>query len=147
MSNAYQTINRVLLVSDNPEAGYIIHKVLEISDFSKTIVSKTSGISALEYLKKNINFPSTLPEIIILDMSHPVTRGYEFLSTYESDPEIKDTSCKIIVVSNSLNSEQINELLDRPRVVGYVTKPLLVEKLKSLKSSYLKAPDKKQRIN
>ena len=146
MNGEYQTINLVMLVGDNPEANYINHKVLEIRKFSETIVSKTSVQSAIEYLKKNIDSPSLLPEIIMLDISKPVIRGYEFLDTFKKDPETMQGS-KIIVMSNSLNAHEIDAMLKRPSVAGYVNKLLLVEKLKILKSSYLKAPNKKQRIN
>ena len=118
MNGEYQTINLVMLVGDNPEANYINH----------------------------IDSPSLLPETIMLDISKPVIRGYEFLDTFKKDPETMQGS-KIIVMSNSLNAHEIDAMLKRPSVAGYVNKLLLVEKLKILKSSYLKAPNKKQRIN
>ena len=134
MNNDDQSFRLVMLVGNNQEANYINRKVLEISKFSVDIVSKTSGSSAIEYLRNHITHPSLLPELILLDISKPVIRGYEFLHTFEQD-------------ANSLNTEEIDAILKRSPVVGYVTKPLLVEKLNTLKSSYLKAPDKKQRIN
>lgn len=147
MNNDDQSFRLVMLVGNNQEANYINRKVLEISKFSVDIVSKTSGSSAIEYLRNHITHPSLLPELILLDISKPVIRGYEFLHTFEQDAKIRKSNIKIIVVSNSLNTEEIDAILKRSPVVGYVTKPLLVEKLNTLKSSYLKAPNKKQRIN
>ena len=147
MKSEYQNFNLVMLVSENVEANYINHKILESSKFSKNIVSKVSGKNALEHLKNNIDKPSLVPEFILLDISQPVNIGYHFLDELEQSFEIAQSGVRVIIVSNSLNIEEIDKILKRPQVMGYVSKPLLVEKLKTLKSSYLKAPDKKQRIN
>lgn len=147
MNSGEQSFRLVMLVSNNQETNYINRKVLEISKFSVDIISKTSGSSAIEYLRNHITHPSLLPEFILLDISKPVITGYEFLHAFEQDAKIRKSNIKIIVVSNSMNTEEIDAILKRSSVVGYVTKPLLVEKLNTLKFSYLKAPDKKQRIN
>lgn len=147
MKSKHQTIKLVMLVGDSTEANYINKKVIEISGFAEVILTKSSAESAIDYLKKNEALPSLLPELIFLDISHPISGQPEFLDTFERSPEsVKETS-KIMIFSNSLSADEIDTLLENKSVVGYIGKPLLVEKLKMLKSSYLKAPHRKQRIN
>ena len=147
MKSKHQTIKLVMLVGDSTEANYINKKVIEISGFAEVILTKSSMESAIDYLRENEALRSSLPEIIFLDISHPISGHLEFLDTFEQSTETVKESSKIMIFSNSLSAHEIDELLEKKSVVGYISKPLLVEKLKTLKSSYLKAPHKKQRIN
>lgn len=142
-----QTIDLVMLVDDNPEANYINSRIIEISEFAQAIVSKTSNTSALEYLDKNKDHLPLLPDLIFLDFNKPALAGFEFLDAIEQRRESIISKCKIVILSNYLNTSEMDTLLKRGQVAGYITKPLLVEKLNALKYSYLKSPNLKQRIN
>jgi len=53
----------VMLVDDNETDNFIHRRVLEMGNFSKQIIVKNSGKTALEYLEANKNDPELIPEV------------------------------------------------------------------------------------
>ena len=135
-----------MLVGENQEANYINGKLIDISGFAEKVLTCTPTLDGISYLKKNQANPASLPEIIFLDISTPDIHGFQFLDDFEKAPESVKDKCKIMILSNSLNAEEIDSILGKGPVAGYIAKPLLIEKLKMLKLRYLKSPKSKQKI-
>ncbi len=116
--------DRVLLIDDNDIDNFINERMITTNQFSKLVVVKNSGESALEYLKEHSNDPGTLPQIIFLDLNMPVMDGFGFLEKYETLPDSILKTCKVIVLSSSISPEDINRASTNQYVVKYVNKPL-----------------------
>ncbi len=116
--------DRVLLIDDNDIDNFINERMITTNQFSKMVVVKNSGESALQFLRDNSDNSDILPQIIFLDLNMPVMDGFSFLEAYEDLPESILTTCKVIVLSSSISPEDINRASTNQYVVKYVNKPL-----------------------
>jgi response regulator RpfG family c-di-GMP phosphodiesterase len=123
----------VMLVDDNETDNFIHRRVLEMGHFSKEIIVKNSGKSALEYLEANKNNPDRIPEVIFLDINMPIVDGFVFLFEFESFPYSIKNNSKIIVLSSSDNKKDIDRIVDNDHVIHFITKPLSEESVIELK--------------
>lgn len=129
------TPNMVMLVDDSDTDNFINKRVLELSKFTTQILIKDSGRSALEYLSENVYNPEKLPDLIFLDINMPIVDGFVFLYEFEEFDEAIKNHCKIIILSSSNSKRDIDRIIDNRYVVDFVTKPLSLEAIASLKGS------------
>jgi CheY-like chemotaxis protein len=124
--------NTVLLIDDNEIDNFINERMIISNDFAENIIVKTSSSSALDYLKDRKN---PIPDIIFLDLNMPIMDGFAFLSAYdkltEGYPELKQKA-KIIVLSSSINPEDIDRASVNPYVYKYLNKPLSADYLAAI---------------
>jgi CheY-like chemotaxis protein len=123
----------VLLVDDNDTDNFIHKRIIELAGFSKNIVVKNSGKSALEYLESNQVQPDSIPGVVFLDINMPIVDGFVFLFEYDNFPEEIKQKCKIVILSSSDNKKDIDRIVDNEYVVHFITKPLSEESLDELK--------------
>jgi CheY-like chemotaxis protein len=114
---------------DNIIFKLVVKRVLTNSDIETCI----SGKAAINRLKFLINGqPEALPDYIFLDIRMPVMDGWEFLTEYKKlkiDPIYQS---KIYVVSSSVYQDDIQKSLINPYVKDYLSKPIDVNKLRSI---------------
>ena len=124
----------VLLVDDNDTDNFIHKRILELAGFTKNIIIKNSGKSALEYLQANQANSDIIPGIVFLDINMPIVDGFVFLFEYDNFPEEIKEKCKIVILSSSDNKKDIDRIVDNEYVVHFITKPLSEEALEDLKN-------------
>jgi CheY-like chemotaxis protein len=122
-----------MLVDDNDTDNFISQKIIELTGFSKKIIVKNSGKSALEYLQTNENDADNLPELIFLDINMPIVDGFVFLFEFERFSDLLKNKCKIAILSSSDNKRDIERIVDNQYVIKYITKPLTEEALEEFK--------------
>ncbi|HYG38542.1 MAG TPA: response regulator [Cytophagales bacterium] len=130
----FQNLDLVMLVDDNDTDNFISKRIIEITKFAKRIEIKNSGKSALEYLEKNRNNISELPDLIFLDINMPIVDGFVFLFEFERFAEAIKNKCKIIILSSSDNKRDIDKIVNNDYVVKFITKPLTENVLEEIKS-------------
>ena len=124
----------VLLVDDNDTDNFIHKRIIELAGFSKNIIVKNSGKSALEFLETNQVTPENIPSVVFLDINMPIVDGFGFLFEYDNFPEEIKQKCKIVILSSSDNKKDIDRIVDNEYVVHFITKPLSEESLEELKT-------------
>lgn len=127
-----QKANLVLLVDDNDTDNFINKRIIELANFSNSVIVKNSGKEALEYLQSEENNPDNLPDLIFLDINMPIVDGFVFLIEFEQLSETVKKKCKVCVLSSSDNSRDIERITSNEFVINFITKPLSVENLNSL---------------
>lgn len=135
LMNEATTHPLVMLVDDNDTDNLITRRVLELSGFSDRVVIQSSGKSALEYLKEHQENPALLPDILFLDINMPIVDGFVFLFELERFADLLSKPPRVVVLSSSDSSQDIERIIDNPRVVGFVTKPLSPAILNKLKAA------------
>jgi len=125
----------VMLVDDNDTDNLISKRVLELSGFSDRVVVQSSGKSALEYLQSHKYDEATLPDILFLDINMPIVDGFVFLFELEKFCATLAKSPKVVILSSSDSSQDIDRIIDNPNVVGFITKPLSMAALNNLKAA------------
>ena len=115
---------RVLLIDDNDIDNFINERMITTTNFGKGVVVKTSSDQALQYLKKTVETPEQLPQVIFLDLNMPVVDGFGFLAEYESLPDSVKKFSKVVVLSSSISPDDINRASTNQYVAKYINKPL-----------------------
>ena len=127
------SIGAVMLVDDNDTDNFISKRIIEITKFSKNVIVKNSGKSALDYLEEFKDSPEAIPDIIFLDINMPIVDGFVFLYEYEKfSNSIKD-KCRVIILSSSDNKRDIDKIINNDFVIKFVTKPLTEKTLDEIK--------------
>jgi CheY-like chemotaxis protein len=110
-------------------------KVISKTTFSNEIVTAQNGEEALQYLnsiKPKDNDPNSKrqPQLIFLDLNMPVMGGWEFLD-YFSTTDYSDfnTTTKIVILSSTIDPEDLEKANKYPMVVDFLSKPITVTML------------------
>lgn len=119
-----------MLIDDNPDDNFYHERVIKKSHAAEVVISKDTGMAALEYLKSKKDSDHIHPELIFLDINMPGMNGWEFLQEYEKLD--KDSQCKVIVVMLT-TSENPDDQAKATRVVPHFrTKPLTTQMLEEI---------------
>lgn len=124
MQATTKTIDLVLLVDDNDTDNFISKRIIEITKFAKRVEVKSSGKSALDYLKEFQHDPANIPNLIFLDINMPIVDGFVFLYEFEKFNELVRSKCKVIILSSSDNKRDIDKIVNNNHVIKFITKPL-----------------------
>lgn len=127
-------IDLVMLIDDNETDNFISKRIIELTQFARNVVAKSSGQSALEYLQQHQDQPEHLPNLIFLDINMPIVDGFMFLYEFENFPTTVRDKCKVVILSSSDNQRDINRLINNNHVVKYITKPLTQVALEEIKA-------------
>ena len=133
LNTTTRTMELVMLVDDNDTDNFISKRIIEITKFAKRVEVKSSGKSALDYLKENQNNVENLPNIIFLDINMPIVDGFVFLYEFEKFNEIVRNKCKVIILSSSDNKRDIDKIVNNNHVIKFITKPLTEVALDEIK--------------
>jgi CheY-like chemotaxis protein len=125
-----KTIESVLIVEDNPIDVFINTRVIEQTGLTKSVVVQPSAKAALEYLEETaIN---DLPGVIFLDIRMPDMDGFEFLDAFKSlSRPIQDT-CRVVMLSSSIDPLDDERSGSYAAVVAFIPKPLTRDKILAL---------------
>lgn len=123
----------VMLIDDNSIDNFVNEKIIKMAHFASNVYVQTSVLSGLEFLK-NMEVikeysQEMVPEIIFLDLNLPLVDGFQFLDEFEKfSPELK-SKIKIIILTCSINPNDVERSKGYESVVDYFYKPLAVKEL------------------
>lgn len=128
--------NAVMLIDDNEIDNLINQKMIEASDMTSNIYTHTGAKSAIEFLK-NIEkmegvAEQVLPEIIFLDIDMPLMDGFQFLDEFDKMGDVTKNKCKIVMLTSSINPQDMNKSKKYNYVKKYINKPLTQDTLAKL---------------
>lgn len=126
-------LDLVMLVDDNDTDNFISKRIIEITKFSKGVEVKSSGKTALDYLKENQHNIDKIPSLIFLDINMPIVDGFVFLYEFEKFNELVRNKCKVIILSSSDNKRDIDKIVNNNHVIKFITKPLTEVALDEIK--------------
>lgn len=119
-----QSMNKIMIVDDNPIDQMITAQVLRTSYDDVDIMVMESVQLAIEYLNSNQENLAAIPSLILLDLDMPELNGFDFLSHFNNySAAVKDV-CRIVVLTASEVTNDIEQMEADPNVSRLITKPL-----------------------
>ncbi len=129
-----QNINCVFLIDDEPMFNLINQKIILITKFAENVydfIDANTAINELTYLLKKQ--PNHFPQVIFLDINMPVMDGWDFLNQLNKFPKIIISDCRVYILTTSVDHMDIERAKSYGIVKDFISKPLTIEKLISLK--------------
>ncbi len=108
---------RLLLIEDNPDDVAIVERLARSSPLPVEVTAHSNGVEALEWLAR----AEVPPDLVLLDIGLPGTRGTDILKRIKEDDELSEIP--VIVVSGSRDDEDILEGV-RLGAHSHIVKPI-----------------------
>ena len=118
---------KIFLIDDDPLYTFLTREILESTKIKSDIIDFNDSEIALEYLKKNLNTPEFLPDVIFLDLHMQVLDGWEFIDQFNEMNLSNKKRIVLYVVSSSISPHDIEKSKTRPIVSGFIVKPIKAE--------------------
>lgn len=126
-------LQKVLCIDDDPISVMLCSKVIERCNFALKTDSAHNGQNALTYLQNITDTASaTYPEIILLDLNMPIMNGWEFLEIYESRFATVHSNTKIVVLSSTIDPEDVQKTKKFSTVLTFISKPITKSSLEEV---------------
>lgn len=128
--------DKVLCIDDDPIALMLSKLILSRLSVESEIITALSGKDAFEYLNDieviNNNKLSKKGLLILLDLNMPVMDGWEFLKQFTQKLMNKYENTKIILLTSSLDPEDVEKSKDYSLIMDFLPKPLTKEALNTI---------------
>ncbi|WP_348798754.1 response regulator [Flavobacterium adhaerens] len=126
-------LNSIICIDDDPVTLMLFKKIAQKASFAKKIIEASNGEEAINVLN-NISKTETKPELIFLDLNMPIISGWEFLDIFNSSHYQSLNNTKIIILTSTIDPEDIKKSKKYPNVIEFFSKPITIEMLNYLKN-------------
>ena len=128
--------NHLMAVVDDDDIFMIIaRKMIGYCAPQWSLKEFTNGEEMLNYIRKNLQEPANLPDIMLLDINMPVMDGWMFLQEYEQLKDKLSKPIKIFLASSSIDTKDTERAKENPNLVDYIIKPLTQEVIMKITSA------------
>ncbi|MEQ8520334.1 MAG: response regulator [Cytophagales bacterium] len=133
---AKNKIKAVMLIDDNEIDNLINQKMIEAANICENIYTHTGAKSAIEFLKNLEKMSDSVndffPELILLDIDMPLMDGFQFLDEFEKLSNETKGKIKIVMLTSSINPQDMSKAKKYSYVKKYINKPLTQENIEKL---------------
>ncbi len=122
----------ICLVDDDQIFRFTFSRTMKSTLSEHPLLMFGDGAEAIEFIIKNKDQDTELPDVIFLDINMPIMDGWQFLDEYA---RIKSSLCKNITIkmlSSSVDQADIEEANKRKEVSQYIVKPFTPDGMKGL---------------
>jgi len=121
--------NTICVIDDDVIYQKIIRKLIARANiFQKTYFY----VSARDAQNDLMNAELDLPSVILLDINMPIMDGWQFLDYLENTYPYLYDETKIFIVTSSIAYSDKEKIKEYPKVSGFLSKPMTVDKLKNI---------------
>lgn len=112
-------VDTILIVDDESEAVQLFARMLEGAERKYTILRTTSGVRALELIRRR------LPDLVLLDLVMPDLSGFELLAALKQDAALEHIRVIVTSAQDPTGEPAISNQLTLSRSSGFTSKELL----------------------
>lgn len=129
-------VNCIMLIDDNKDDNFFHERVIKKNNSADVVVTKQSGMAALEYLKNKENNESPHPDLIFLDINMPGLNGWEFLAEYDKLDKELQSKIVIVMLTTSENPDDKEKALALNVLADFRIKPISKNMLNEIIEKY-----------
>ncbi len=123
--------NAIAIIDDDEISLLLIRKLIEQKKIARTVLPFSSGLEALNYFENNASDVTQLPSVVLLDITMPLISGWQFLEELDKI-EFADGYKPAICIISAFTAIDFETLREYSAVKGYLTKPVIPNKLIAL---------------
>jgi CheY-like chemotaxis protein len=122
----------VMVIDDTLIDQFVAERMIKLYGFSENVIVFDSGLKALEYFSRKDLMDEDIPQVIFLDIRMPEMDGFEFLEDYAKLSEELKSKMKVVMLTSSLDKNDLDRGLKNPYVMHFLNKPLDEDQLTKL---------------
>lgn len=125
----------VLLIDDDPVNNVVNTRFIK-KHFDLNVIVYDDACEAFKRLRE-WSLPE-FPAIIFLDINMPEMDGWEFLEAFQTLPSQVREKCRVVMLTSSIDTADINKAKTYSVVQDFISKPLTIDKLACVTEELLK---------
>ncbi|MDH4092169.1 MAG: response regulator [Cyclobacteriaceae bacterium] len=131
-------IPNLWIIDDDPMSSFYIKRLAQLGELANIITIYNAAQGAIDYLLHHRKSAEHLPDIILLDIYMPEVDGWEFLNELKKIEDQLSKKAAIYIISSSSHPKDVSRAETFPEVRSYFKKPVTLDVLKEMVSSFLK---------
>jgi CheY-like chemotaxis protein len=113
---------KVAIVDDDDIFQFTTKIKFEKLGLVEDVMIFNDGEEAIQFIQSGDK--DDMPEILLLDINMPIVDGWDFLELFEKVPKEKQQMMEILMLSSSINPDDVKRAEANAYVVDYITKPI-----------------------
>jgi CheY-like chemotaxis protein len=123
-------ISLLYLIDDDPAALLLNEIIVQSNHQIQSFQSFENAETVVHQLQQLHRDQQPLPDLILVDLNMPYMNGFEFITAMEA--ALAPDHIPIVMLSSTIDPEEINKAIAFPSCVLFVSKPLDHEKLQQI---------------
>lgn len=113
----------IWIIDDDDISKYVMKRYLNQLSITR-IIDFPDSVQPLKLIQDKYASVDELPDIIFLDLHMPVLNGFDFVKDFQIVATKIDKKIKIIMLTSSINGEDVDNAKTYPEISDYFIKPI-----------------------